>query len=36
MHGRLYIGEPILTPVKKIPMLFLSRRVENDQGEFLG
>ncbi|WP_348693395.1 EAL domain-containing protein [Duganella fentianensis] len=36
LRGHLYIGEPELTTAKKIPMLFLSRRVENDHGEFLG
>lgn len=36
MRARLYISEPILFGSKKVPLLFLSRRVENDKGEFLG
>lgn len=36
MQGRLFIGEPVLGKVSKQKLFFLSRRVENAKGEFLG
>lgn len=36
MRGKLYISEPTFSATGKRYLLFLSRRIENDQGEFLG